>query len=81
MKIKLSPLQTYVYPVMNTKEIKIVEQISYGGEKSVSVPCGFVSQLVYEKKMTKRQRKNQRYHANKSKASNSVSLGDRYLKE
>lgn len=49
MKIKLSPNQEYVYPVMKTKNIKIYEHIAYGGDKSVTVPCGFVTTLVYEK--------------------------------
>lgn len=62
----LSQYKTYVYPVMNTKEIKITEQVVYGGEDSEAIPCGFVSQLVYEKKYNKKQRKNRRYRMNKT---------------
>lgn len=58
MKVKLSPLNEYVYPVMNDKKIKIYEHISYGGDKSVTVPCGFVSNLIYEK-VVKHKKKNQ----------------------
>lgn len=59
--LALSQHKIYVYPVMNTKEIKITQQVYYGGEKSEAVPCGFFSQLVFEKKLNKKQRKNRRY--------------------
>jgi hypothetical protein len=75
----LSQYKTYVYPVMNTKEIKITEQVMYGGDDCESVPCGFVSNLVYEKKMNKKQSKNKRYRMNnktKTLATNSRGLGD-----
>lgn len=61
VKIALSPLEEYVYPIMNWKGIKITEHVSYGGEDSESYPCGFISTLVYEKIITKRQKKNANY--------------------
>lgn len=60
---------------MNTKDIKITEQVVYGGNDCEAVPCGFVSQLVYEKKMSKKQRKNKRYRMNK-KSKTLTPMGD-----
>ncbi len=64
--LALSQYKTYVYPVMNTKDTKISYHLTYGGEDSESIPCGFVSNLVYEKKYNKKQKKNRRYRMNKT---------------
>lgn len=67
--IALSPLQTYVYPIMNKDGIKISLQTTYGGEKSESLPCGFVTNYVYEQKQSRRSKKNANYRRNqKAKA-------------
>ena len=63
VKIALNPLQTYQYPIMNWKGIKVTAQVTYGGEDSEAVPCGFVTNLVYTK--TKRSKKNANYRKNK----------------
>ncbi len=63
--LELSPLQTYVYTIMNYDGIKISLQTTYGGEKSESIPCGFVTNYVCEQKQTRRSKKNANYRRNK----------------
>lgn len=67
VKIALSPLETYVYPIMNWGGIKVTAQVTYGGEDSETVPCGFVTNLVYTKEKTKKQKKNARHRKKPTK--------------
>lgn len=47
--LRLSPLKEYIYPIMNANGIKVTEHVSYGGEDSETLPCGFIQDIVYEK--------------------------------
>jgi len=58
--LALNPYKTYVYEIMKTKDIVVTEQVYYGGEKSESVPCGFVTEWHFDKPRTKRQNKNRK---------------------
>ena len=64
-KLALSPDREYVLVISESKTQSLVAVTKYGGEDSKSVPCGFITDIMVRKNLSKRQNKNARYRSNK----------------
>lgn len=51
---------------MDSTEGKIYNRMKYGGDNSECVPCGYETEMIFEKPVTKKQRKNRRYRTTKT---------------
>lgn len=57
-KLALSQDREYIYPMWENNKCSIVQKQIYGGEDSKSVPCGFITNMIFQKKQKSRNRRN-----------------------
>lgn len=57
-KLALSQDKEYIYPVFENNKGSVIQKQIYGGEDSKSVPCGFITEMIFRKKQKSRNRRN-----------------------
>ena len=59
-KLSLSKDRTYIYPIWDGTKGSVVQKQIYGGNDSKTVPCGYVTEIIFKKKQKRRQKLNKR---------------------
>ena len=57
-KLALSQDKEYIYIVHENSKGSVIEKQIYGGKDSKSVPCGFITQMIFLNKHKSRKRRN-----------------------
>ena len=62
-KLHLSQEKTYIYPIWENDKFTISEKQLYGGKDSTTVPCGFITEMIFQKKFKRKRKMNNRLKA------------------
>lgn len=57
-KLALSQDREYIYPIFENNKGSVIEKQIYGGEDSKTIPCGFISEIIFQNKKKSRNRRN-----------------------
>ena len=74
-KLALSQDKVYMHIILDSTEGKIYNRMKHV-DKSMAVPCGYETEMIFEKPLTKKQKKNRRYRLKTKTLSSAGGLGD-----